>query len=67
MDRNNWAALRRMDAPKERLVWLGAFVAGSVEIPDPYGMPDVLADRVVDRMSMATDALVAAMTRRAAN
>lgn len=50
MDRGNWVRLRRMGARSERLIWLGAFAPGQIEIQDPYRMDDAAASRLVDRL-----------------
>lgn len=54
MDRHNWGALDDLGADHAKLVWLGAFVPGDVEIPDPYELTDEHAQRVLDRMEQAS-------------
>lgn len=50
MDRHNWQALQLIGARDERIAWLGAMDGGPVEIPDPYGLDDESARRVVGRL-----------------
>ena len=50
MDRHNWQALQLVGAPAERLAWLGALDGGPAEIPDPYGLDDESAARVLQRL-----------------
>lgn len=59
MDRHNWGALDELGADHSKLVWLGAFGSGDVEIPDPYELDDAHARRVMDRMEEASRALAA--------
>lgn len=61
MDRRNWAALRQMGASRRKIVWLGAWSPGPLEIADPYRMSDEDAWRVVQRLNDSTEALVAAL------
>lgn len=58
MDRRNWTALRRMGADSEKLVWLGAFAPGNVEIEDPYRMDDAAASELLDRLIKCAEGLV---------
>lgn len=57
MDRHNWGALDDLGADHSKLVWLGAFGSGDVEIPDPYKLDDAHAQRVLDQMEQASRAL----------
>lgn len=58
MDRQNWVALRKMGAPTEKLVWLGAWAPnGGVEIPDPYRMDDRSAADLLVRITACTVSL----------
>ena len=61
MDRHNWGALDDLGADHSKLVWLGAFGSGAVEIPDPYELDDVRAQRVLDQMEQASRALAASI------
>ncbi|HEX7114476.1 MAG TPA: low molecular weight phosphatase family protein [Steroidobacter sp.] len=64
MDRHNWAALRQMGAPEDKLVWLGAFTRGPVEIPDPYNQDEEEARRIVGRLRDAAELLASRITNR---
>jgi protein-tyrosine-phosphatase len=64
MDRLNWARLRVMGAEPGKLVWLGAFQKGSVEIPDPYGLGEDEARRVLERLNTASEALCLELATR---
>lgn len=57
MDRHNWDALDQIGADHSKLVWLGAFGSGDLEIPDPYELDDERAQRVLDQMEQACRAL----------
>ena len=57
MDRHNWDALDQIGADHSKLVWLGAFGAGDIEVPDPYELDDAHAERVLDQMEQASRAL----------
>lgn len=59
MDRHNWGALDELGADHAKLVWLGAFGSGDVEIADPYELDDAHAQRVLDQMEQASRELVA--------
>lgn len=59
MDRHNWGALDDLGADHRKLVWLGAFGAGDVEIADPYELDDAHAQRVLDQMEQSGKELVA--------
>lgn len=59
MDRHNWGALDDLGADHRKLVWLGAFGAGGVEIADPYELDDAHAQRVLDQMEQSSKELVA--------
>jgi len=63
MDRHNWQALRNIDAPADRLAWLGALDDGPVEIPDPYGLDERSALRVLDRLDACSVRLAELATR----
>jgi len=53
MDRHNWGALDDLGADHAKLVWLGAFGSGDIEIADPYELDDAHAQRVLDQMEQA--------------
>jgi protein-tyrosine phosphatase len=57
MDRHNWDALDQIGADHSKLVWLGAFGAGDLEVPDPYELDDAHAQRVLDQMEQASRGL----------
>jgi protein-tyrosine-phosphatase len=57
MDRHNWDALDQIGAEHSKLVWLGAFGSGDIEVPDPYELDDAHAERVLDQMEQASRAL----------
>jgi protein-tyrosine phosphatase len=57
MDRHNWDALDQMGANHSKLVWLGAFGSGDLEVADPYELDDAHAQRVLDQMEEASRAL----------
>lgn len=61
MDRKNWVRLRRAGADPKKLVWLGAFVAGSIEIEDPYEMDDQRLEALLERLWRSTHELRAQM------
>jgi protein-tyrosine-phosphatase len=61
MDRHNWGALDDLGADHSKLVWLGAFGAGDVEVPDPYELDDTHAQRVLDQMEQASRELAASL------
>jgi protein-tyrosine phosphatase len=58
MDRRNWVSLRRMGAKPKKLVWLGAFAPGRVEIEDPYQMDDCAASALLDRLLISAGGLL---------
>lgn len=64
MDRHNWAALRKMGAAEDKLVWLGALTRGPVEIPDPYTRSDEEARQIVVRLRDAAEHLARRLMRR---
>jgi protein-tyrosine phosphatase len=53
-DRHNWGALDDLGADHSKLVWLGAFGPGGVEIADPYELDDAHAQRVLDQLEQAS-------------
>jgi protein-tyrosine-phosphatase len=57
MDRHNWDALDQFGADHSKLVWLGAFASGDVEVPDPYELDDTHAQRVLEQLEQASRAL----------
>lgn len=59
MDRKNWVRLRRMGADPRKLVWLGAFAGGPIELEDPYEMSDRQLAALLERLDSATRQLVA--------
>jgi protein-tyrosine phosphatase len=54
MDRHNWGLLDDLGADHSKLVWLGAFGPGDVEIADPYELDDAHAQRVLDQLEQAS-------------
>ncbi len=59
MDRHNWGALDELGADHSKLVWLGAFGPGGIEIADPYELDDAHAQRVLDQLEHASRELAA--------
>jgi protein-tyrosine phosphatase len=59
MDRHNWQSLVEAGADRKRLIWLGALDGGAIEIPDPYGMEDTQAQRIVGRLAECSKVLAA--------
>ena len=53
MDRHNWGALDDLGADPAKLVWLGAFGNGDLEVADPYELDDAHAQRVLTQMEQA--------------
>jgi protein-tyrosine phosphatase len=66
MDRHNWAALARLNAPREKLVWLGACSesAGPLEIADPYGRDPAVVNLIVDQLLDASSALASRLAQQ---
>lgn len=64
MDRHNWWSLKQLGADETKLVWLGAFTDGDVEIRDPYGLDDREAASILKRMVGASEALGDAIERQ---
>lgn len=58
MDRHNWAALDALGLDSSKCVWLGALEGQGREIKDPYNLSDEAAQRVIEQMHRATQALV---------
>jgi len=59
MDRYNWERVRASGAQVQgKIIWLGAFAAGPVEIEDPYGLPHAQVQAIVGQMLAATEGLV---------
>ncbi|MFC4313290.1 low molecular weight phosphatase family protein [Steroidobacter flavus] len=54
MDRHNWGLLDDLGADHSKLVWLGAFGPGDIEIADPYELDDAHAQRVLDQLEQAS-------------
>ena len=68
MDRSNWIQLRRMGAPEEKLVWLGAWASGGdLEVADPYRLDDSAARRELDRIYECSRAMTNAISRAMGN
>jgi len=59
MDRHNWGLLDDLGTDHSKLVWLGAFGPGGVEIADPYELDDAHAQRVLDQLEHASRELAA--------
>jgi len=59
MDRHNWLSLIELGAAEEQLVWLGSLDGGAIEINDPYGLSDLEAARIVERLRACTTGLAA--------
>ena len=59
MDRHNWQRLVESGADRRLLIWLGALDGGASEIPDPYEMDDLEAERIVSRLAECSKALAA--------
>ncbi len=59
MDRHNWGLLDDLGADHSKLVWLGAFGPGDLEIADPYELDDAHAQRVLDQLEHASRELAA--------
>jgi protein-tyrosine phosphatase len=62
MDRKNWVGLRRLGVEPEKLVWLGAFAPGAIEIADPYRMDDAAASALLDRLASCAGGLLRHVT-----
>ena len=63
MDRYNWERVRASGAPAQgKIIWLGAFGPGPVEIEDPYALPPERVRAIVEQMLTATDGLVQRLT-----
>ena len=59
MDRYNWERVRASGAQVQgKIVWLGAFAAGPVEIEDPYALSPARGQVIVAQMLAATEGLV---------
>jgi protein-tyrosine-phosphatase len=63
MDRHNWLALEAMRVDPAKLVWAGVLAGGPVEIPDPYGLPEPEAERILARLERAASELARGIER----
>jgi protein-tyrosine-phosphatase len=64
MDRKNWVQLRGVDAPADKLIWLGALdPQGPIEVLDPYSMDEAAAEKVVARLRRCSELLADAVRR----
>ena len=59
MDSRNWQALIGMNAPTDRIIWLGAMDGGDIEIPDPDTLSDEQLAAVVGRLHDCAKVLAA--------
>lgn len=59
MDRHNYGRLDELDVPADKLLWLGAFGGGDVEILDPYELDDAHAQVVLRQLAAASQGLAA--------
>lgn len=67
MDRYNWERVRASGAQaRGKIIWLGAFGSGPVEIEDPYALPPERVEAIVEQMLAATDGLVQRLIKLAA-
>jgi protein-tyrosine phosphatase len=64
MDRHNWHALARLSKDGlDKVTWLGAFLdTDSVEIVDPYGLPESEVSLVIDRLVAAATGMADQIT-----
>ena len=59
MDRYNWERVRASGTQAQgKIIWLGAFGSGPVEIEDPYALPPERVKAIVEQMLSATEGLV---------
>lgn len=65
MDRHNWNALDNLGAEHSKLVWLGAFGPGELEIADPYELDDAHAQRVLDQLEQTSRELATRLQTQA--
>jgi len=63
MDRLNWARLQELQAPADKVLWLGSLKPGEVEIPDPYGLDPATARAVVERLAACSAELAARLKK----
>lgn len=64
MDRHNWHDLQKLTSGCERVVWLGVFDGGAVEIPDPYSLDDAEAEVVLVRLVACSNRLSDLLLRK---
>lgn len=63
MDRYNWERVRASGTQAQgKIIWLGAFGSGPVEIEDPYALPPERVKAIVEQMLSATEGLVQRLT-----
>ena len=64
MDRYNWERVRASGAQVQgKIIWLGAFAAGPVEIQDPYAMAPARVQAIVEQMLTATEGLAQRLSK----
>ena len=61
MDRHNWQRARQLGAPSGKIVWLGAFARGAIEIEDPFNLADEEARQTVIRLVECSGRLAAVL------
>jgi len=66
MDRFQWQQLSQFGRPiTDKTVWLGALSdSGSVEVEDPYGLPEAEVQQIIDQLEHGADLLAAALADR---
>lgn len=64
MDRYNWERVRASHAHAQgKVIWLGAFAAGPVEIQDPYALAPARVQAIVQQMLAATEGLAQRLSK----
>lgn len=66
MDSYNWLSLMDLGVASHKLIWLGSFDDGPVEIPDPRDLPQPSAELVLGRIANCVHALAKQLPRPAA-
>lgn len=68
MDRYNWERVRASGTQTQgKIIWLGAFGPGPVEIEDPYALPPDRVRAIVKQMLEATEGLAQRLTQIGGN